>query len=101
MAASKRRSSPLQISKDQPTNNVHSLKLVKDHVSQDTIEALEYLLYGARRGEVIGLAYAAMLKHESCLTDITGEAYHNPILALGVVSMLSNDIAHRARNEDE
>lgn len=101
MAASKYRSSPLEISNDRPTDNVHSLKLVKDLASQDTIEALEYLLYEARRGEVIGLAYAAMLKNRSCLIDTVGEAHRNPLFALGMVCMLSADIADKTREASE
>ncbi|WP_124704091.1 hypothetical protein [Sulfuriferula multivorans] len=101
MAASKYRSSPLQISKDRPTDNVHSLKLVKDRESQDTIDALEYLLQEAKRGELIGLVYGGMLKGRSCIVDSTGVAYQDPLFALGVASLLTDELAQRARNEGE
>lgn len=74
--------------------------LINEPVSHDTIEALEFLLHEARRGELIGLAYGAMLKRRSCIVDTAGEAYRNPLFALGVVCMLSDDIAIRARNDE-
>jgi hypothetical protein len=75
--------------------------IIRAKVSHDTVEALEFLLHEAKRGEVIGLAYGAMMKRRSCIVDTAGEAYRNPLFALGVVCMLSDDIAIRARNDDE
>jgi hypothetical protein len=75
--------------------------IVREAVSHDTVEALEFLLHEARRGELIGIAYGAMMKRRSCIVDTAGEAYRNPLFALGVVCMLSDDIAIRARNDDE
>ena len=77
------------------------LKVEKKFVSNTTIEALEFLLQEAQRGELIGLVYGAMLKGRSCIVDMTGEAERNPLLALGVVTFMSNDIAHRARSNTE
>jgi hypothetical protein len=75
--------------------------IVREAVSHDTVEALEFLLHEAKRGELIGIAYGAMMKRRSCIVDTAGEAYRNPLFALGVVCMLSDDIAVRARNDDE
>lgn len=77
------------------------LTLIYEPVSHETVAALKYLLQEAERGELIGLAYAAMLKRRACLVDTTGEAYLNPIFALGMVSMLSADIADRTRETSE
>lgn len=74
--------------------------IISEKVSHDTVEALEFLLHEARRGELIGIAYGAMLKKRSCIVDTAGEAYRNPLFALGVVCMLSDDISRRARNDD-
>lgn len=74
--------------------------IVREAVSHDTVEALEFLLHEAKRGELIGIAYGAMMKRRSCIVDTAGEAYRNPLFALGVVCMLSNDIAIRARNDE-
>lgn len=75
--------------------------LLRAKISHDTVEALEYLLYEAKRGEVIGIAYGAMMKRRSCIVDTAGEAYRNPLFALGVVCLLSDDIAIRARNGED
>lgn len=74
--------------------------VIRETVSHDTIEALEFLLHEARRGELIGLAYGAMLKRRTRIVDTAGEAYRNPLFALGIVCMLSDDIAIRARNNE-
>lgn len=71
--------------------------LVNETVSHDTIEALEFLLQEAKSGELIGLAYGAMLRRRTCIVDTAGEAYRNPLFALGVVCLLSDDVAQRAR----
>lgn len=71
--------------------------LVNETLSHDTIEALEFLLQEARSGELIGLVYGAMLRRRTCIVDTAGEAYRNPLFALGVVCLLSDDVAHRAR----
>lgn len=75
--------------------------IVREKVSHDTVEALEFLLHEARRGELIGIAYGAIMKRRSCIVDTAGEAYRNPLFALGVVCMLSDDVAIRARDGDE
>lgn len=74
--------------------------IVGDPVSHDTVEALEFLLQEAKSGELIGLAYGAMMKRRSCLIDTAGEAYRNPLFALGIVCMLSDDVAMRARHPE-
>ncbi|MBW8364717.1 MAG: hypothetical protein K0M39_09190 [Rhizobium sp.] len=80
--------------------NVHSLKLVKNYICQDTIDALEYLLYEARKGELIGLVYGGMHKHHSCIVDAVGAGYRDPLFALGVANLLTDVIATRARNDE-
>lgn len=74
--------------------------MVQEPVSHDTVEALEFLLGQARTGELIGIAYGAMLKNRYCLVDTAGEAYRNPLFALGMVCMLTDDLSERARNQD-
>jgi hypothetical protein len=48
---------PAEISKTRAT-----LRLLPTPVDADTVQALEQLLDGARKGEVIGIAFAAMLR---------------------------------------
>lgn len=69
-------------------------------VSHDTVEAIEFLLHEAKRGELIGLVYGAMTRGRACIIDTAGEAYRNPLFALGVVCLLEHDIAVKARTAE-
>lgn len=70
---------------------------VPDTVSHDTVEALETLLDHARRGEVIGIAYAVMLRRRGYIANSAGEAYRNPTFARGMVAALDDQLAGRIR----
>lgn len=69
--------------------------LVPDVVSTDTVEALELLLAEARRGEVIGIAYAAMLKKRAFIVNSAGEAHNSPTFARGMLRALDDQLGHR------
>lgn len=71
--------------------------LVPDEVSNNTIDCLKLLLHQARRGEIIGLAYAAMLKQRVYITNTAGECHRNPTFARGMVAALDDQLAGRIR----
>jgi hypothetical protein len=66
----------------------------------DTIECLDLLLRRARRGEVIGVAYAALLKRRAYSVDIAGQVRMNPTFARGMVAALDDQIADRIHGRD-
>lgn len=68
-------------------------------LSVDTVECLEELLDEARRGEVIGVAFAAMYRRRKYIVDTTGEAHRNPTFARGCIAALSDLLGKRARGE--
>jgi hypothetical protein len=68
-------------------------QLVPDKISHDTIKALEELLDHAKRGEVIGLAFAAMYKQRKFIVNTAGEAHRNPILTKGMLACLSEKLS--------
>lgn len=72
-------------------------RLIPDNVSTDTVEALELLLDRARRGEVIGLAYAAMLRQRTYIVNTAGEAYRNPTFSRGMVAALDDQLSGRVQ----
>jgi hypothetical protein len=72
--------------------------LVQDIVSRDTIECLETLLAEARKGEIIGIAFAAMLKRRAYITNTAGEAHRNPTFSRGMLATLDDQLAQRVRN---
>jgi hypothetical protein len=76
-------------------------RLIPDSVSKDTVECLEVLLTQARRGEVIGIAFAAMLKRRAYITNTAGEAHRNPTFARGMIATLDDELASRVHNGNE
>lgn len=71
--------------------------LIADTVPNDTVGCLETLLEHARNGEVIGVAFAAMLKRRSYIVNTAGEAHRNPTFARGMVAALDDQLSGRIR----
>lgn len=71
--------------------------LIRDSLSHETVDALEQLLAAAKRGEIIGVAYAAMLKQRNYIVNTAGEAYRNPTFTLGMVRVLDDELMQRVR----
>lgn len=71
--------------------------LVPDTVSHDTVECLEMLLDQARRGQVIGIAYAVMLRKRAYITNTAGEAHRNPTFSRGMIATLDDQLGSRVR----
>lgn len=75
--------------------------LIPDTVSTDTVECLRVLLARAKRGEVVGLAYCAMLKQKAYIVNTAGIAHESPTFALGCVAVLSGSLSDRINNRGE
>lgn len=73
--------------------------LAPDSISKDTVQCLETLLDAARKGEVIGIAFAAMLRKRAYITNTAGEAHRNPTFARGMVATLDDQLAREVRGE--
>ena len=73
--------------------------LVPDTISKDTVECLEQLLFEARRGRVIGLAYVAMMKRREYIVNTAGEAHRNPTFARGMVSALDDQLGDKVKGQ--
>lgn len=71
--------------------------LVPDSLSEDTIECLETLLDQAKRGQVIGLAFAVMLKRRTYIVNTAGEAKRNPTFTRGMLLSLSDRLGQRVQ----
>lgn len=71
--------------------------LVPDTISNDTVQALEQLLVAARKGDVIGVAFAAMLKKRGYIVNTSGEAHRNPTFTRGMVAALDDQLSGRIR----
>lgn len=69
--------------------------LVPDALSSDTVECLEQLLEQAKRGQVIGLGFVAMLKKRGYIVNTTGEAHRNPTWSRGMLRALDDKLGQR------
>lgn len=70
-------------------------ELIPDRVSTDTVECLQLLLTRAKRGEVVGLAYCAMLKQREYIVNTAGVAHESPTFARGMVAALDDSLSTR------
>lgn len=67
--------------------------LMPDVISKDVIDTLQELLALARRGHLIGLAFAAMYKDRSYVVNTAGEADRNPTFTRGMLLALDDQLA--------
>jgi hypothetical protein len=72
-----------------------TFRLVPDTVSNDTREALRELLVLAESGELIGLAFAGMLRRRRFFVNTAGEAHRSPVFARGMVAALDDELGKR------
>lgn len=64
-------------------------------VSHDTVQCLEALLERARRGEVLGVAYAAMYRGREFRVHTCGEMHRNPTFTRGAVAALNDQVSRQ------
>jgi hypothetical protein len=76
-------------------NATLTLSLVQNKPSKDVIETLEYLLQEAIEGNLIGLAYGALLPNRRLFVDAAGEAHTDPARGIGVAQILSFEMMSR------
>lgn len=64
--------------------------LAQDTISHDTVEALQFLLDEAKKGNLIGIVFAAMYikPKRRFAADAAGEADRNPTFAIGILVVL-------------
>jgi hypothetical protein len=68
---------------------------VPGYHSHETIRALEQLLERARRGEVIGVAYAAMYRRRRYIISCAGEADRNHTFTIGMLQVFSSKLSQK------
>jgi len=64
---------------------------------ETTVECLRALLRRAESGEILGLAYCAMLKRRNFTVNAIGEAYRSPTFTRGMVAALDDYLAQMVR----
>ena len=71
-------------------HRIRSVELLPDSVSDDTVECLNLLLDRAKKGEVTGIAYAAVLKKRRYIVNTAGAARQYPTFARGMIHSLDD-----------
>lgn len=69
--------------------------LVPDTISTDTVECLQQLLVHAKRGEIIGLGFVAMLKRHHYIANTAGQAHVDPTLTRSMLLALDDKLSQR------
>lgn len=70
------------------------------NTSSHTVECLEVLLERAKRGEIIGIVYAAMQSNRRFFLNSCGEARRNPTFAAGMTSAMHHELMKQIHRED-
>lgn len=65
---------------------------IQNFRSSETIRVLEELLVDARRGQCIGIVYAAMYLDREYVVDIAGEPRRHETFTLGMVRRLDHEL---------
>lgn len=69
--------------------------LIPDNISVDVVECTRELNEMAKRGDLLGLAYAGQLRKRGYIVDAAGEAHRNPTFAVGMCYALIRKLAMR------
>ena len=76
------------------------VRLVQDHISTETVEALRELLAHAENGRLIGILFAAQFKRNKYIVNAAGEIRKQATLARGMVASLDDFLATNPYEED-
>jgi hypothetical protein len=71
------------------------LVLIPDTVSNETVRCLETLLYQAKKGAIVGIAFTAIVKGRGYIANSAGEAYRDPTFSIGMCASLVKKLLAR------
>ena len=75
-----------------------TFRLVRDHISRDTVTACEQLLEGARSGLITGMVFGCSLKGRRYFVNVSGSLADEPTLARGVAAALDDELRAMVQN---
>lgn len=71
-----------------------SVKKLPEPVSDETVQLLEALLEGAKKGKYRGVAVVAIEARYGYIADVTGLAAENPIFTRGALFAIAAKLEH-------
>lgn len=77
------------------------IQLIPAHQSHELIEVIKGLLDLAELGSLNGLVFGASLRGAQFYCDSAGELHRKPVVALGVVQMLSAELLNQIRRKQQ
>lgn len=78
-------------------------QLVRDYVSHDVVDSLDQLSLGAHSGDVIGIAFVALLKGRRYIVNASGRCLREATFTRGAAFVLSDHLSEiiHGRDPDE
>jgi hypothetical protein len=73
--------------------------LLKAGPSKDTVECLTTLLDQAKKGDLVGLAFGAIMRHSNYSVHATGAARLNPTFTRGIIAALDDRLGEIVRDQ--
>jgi len=67
-------------------------KLIRDHISHDTVEACRQILEGAVSGEIVGITFGLMLKRRRFIVNAAGECLRDPTFSRGMIAAMDDEL---------
>lgn len=74
------------------------MRLIRDTVSHDVVEALEQLTELARLGELTGIVFGCSIKGRRYMVDAAGTFARDPTLGRGVIAALDDELQHMVQS---
>lgn len=71
--------------------------LVERSISTETVECLETLLDHAKKGDLIGIAYAVMYEQRGYFCSAAGEAHRSPTYTRGMLCALDDKLRTKVK----
>ena len=84
-----------------PDTTIQRLRHVGDiNVQRDVVAICKTLLEGAENGEIVGIAFAAVLQRQRFVTDVAGTCERNLTHTRGMVRALDDKLRYRFEERD-
>jgi hypothetical protein len=75
------------------------VRLIPENTTHEIIDVLSGLLDAARGGHINGLVFGVSMRGQRYFCDAAGALHRNPVVGLGVASMLASEMQYRIQKE--
>lgn len=75
------------------------MQLIHDHISRDTLDAVEQILESVKSGVVVGIAFVLVMKRRRYMVNCAGVAAQNPSDTRGMLCALDDELMRMVQGE--